>query len=244
MGKDFFILANWKMNKSPKETKDFLSVFESLLTTKGDFKKFIFFPPALSAYVFSKKWLWGGQNCYYALKGAFTGENSPLTLKQMGAKFCLVGHTERRTYFKENEALLAKKINALLECGISPIFCTQEETENSLSKKFFPLNAFTQNKQKKSLFFVAYEPSKAIGSGKTASFSNINRFQEKIRKYFLKQGIQNFKFLYGGSVHPKNAKLLLKNCPLLDGFLVGGASLKPHSLYNIYQSIRDLLYQN
>ena len=246
MNRKFLLLANWKMNKSPKEATEYLTVFQSLLSEDVDRKKFIFFPQALSAHVFSKNWHWGGQNCFHALKGSFTGENSPLVLKQMGAGYCLLGHSERRSLFKEDNTLLAKKVKALLECDLKPVLCIGEnkKTKNpdfDLTDQLVPLKPFMEKEKTKTTLpdpIVAYEPLWAIGTGAIPLPSDIQKVGEQVKRHFSDPGHRKVQFLYGGSVNPENAKHLFDKCPVLDGFLVGGASLDPHTFYDIYKAIK------
>ena len=155
MNRNFIYLANWKMNKSPKEAREYLTAFQSLLSDSSkELEKFIFFPQALSAHVFSKNWHWGGQNCFHAHKGSFTGENSPEVLKHMGAGYCLLGHSERRSLFTEDNILLSKKVKTLLECDLKPVLCIGEDKKNQklrfqFSKPTDPIESFCRKGENK-----------------------------------------------------------------------------------------------
>ena len=178
----------------------------------------------------------GAQNVSYMDKGAYTGEVSASMLKSAGVDLCIVGHSERRGYFKETDGELAKKVDQLLANDIVPIFCigeTLEEREagnhqkkikNQLKNSIFHLN-----KEDISKVIIAYEPIWAIGTGKTATPAQAQEMHAFIRKQIEeKYGTEtayNVYLLYGGSCNPQNA-LELFSCPDVDGGLIGGASLK------------------
>ena len=178
----------------------------------------------------------GAQNCHQENSGAFTGEVSASMLKSVGVEFVILGHSERREYFGEADDLLAKKVKAVLENGMRPIFCCGEKLEvreadghlklvqQQLEEGLFHLDeaAFSQA-------VIAYEPVWAIGTGKTATPKQAQEMHHHIRKLISKRynsELANLaSILYGGSCNPTNAKELFSQ-PDVDGGLIGGASLK------------------
>ncbi len=229
--------GNWKLNKSPNETEIFLKEFNDFIDDKYK-KAFVFFPQALSAYRFENSGLeWGAQNIYFEKSGAFTGENSAEVLKEMGAKFTLVGHSERRSLFNEVDKTVNLKVKHALDLSLTPIVCIGETLEERESDAVFK----TLEKQldegllnvNLDQIIIAYEPVWAIGTGKTASPNEVEEVHD-----WLRGKISNPKtpLLYGGSVKPENAKDLY-SIKDVNGFLVGGASLKPLSFYEIYKNM-------
>jgi len=180
----------------------------------------------------------GAQNCHQEKSGAFTGEISPAALKDLGCHFVIIGHSERRQYFKEDHKLLAQKIKLALEHNLSVIFCVgetlQEREQNQtemvlqqqLKEALVPIYDQVNGSQNK--FLIAYEPVWAIGTGKVATGQQANQAHQFIRQTLssLKFAGEQIPILYGGSVKPDNIKELL-GFKDIDGALVGGASLKP-----------------
>ena len=178
----------------------------------------------------------GAQNCHFEKEGAFTGEISAQMLASVGTQYVVLGHSERRQYFYEDNALLAKKVNAVLTEKLIPIYCCGETLEERENNQHFTL---IQQQIEEGLFhlsadeiktvIVAYEPVWAIGTGKTASPEQAQEIHAHIRNLFAKKYGQetadNLHILYGGSVKPNNAAELFSQADI-DGALVGGASLK------------------
>ncbi len=242
----FSFYANWKMNKNPQDAQAYIHHITHLLSAQEQ-KQFVFFVPALTLSALTEKlsatqFGWGAQNCHFEDQGAFTGENSPLVLKQMGATHCLVGHSERRQLFLENDALIRKKVSALLKHSLQPIICVGETAEerkkgNSLLVVERQLSGILQNKGFPSSFIcVAYEPVWAIGSARPASIQQISDMQTYIQQLCESEG-KKLHFLYGGSVSEKNVKEL-SQIPGVNGFLIGGASLDPERFFNLFQKIK------
>ena len=241
-------IANWKMNQGFEEAQNFLKEFKGLVKS-GEQNKFVFLPPALLSVLFQKEsFYWGGQNIHVKPKGSFTGENSAQTLLEMGAQFCLLGHSERRYGFGESEAEIEKKFHLLHELGLIPILCVGETASETGSKstvfkrqlawlKTFikyenlPWKPENRPEEFKTLpFIVAYEPVWAIGTGNTPSAQDLRTSCEMIKEN-LPKGIP---ILYGGSVNKDNAKEISEQKDI-DGFLVGGASLDAKEFYSIYE---------
>jgi triosephosphate isomerase len=177
----------------------------------------------------------GAQNMHWEDKGAYTGEISPLMLKEIGIDYCIIGHSERRQYFKETDETVNKKIKSALKYGIKPIVCvgeTLDERENAKQEEIVKeqvLKALEDidGKYIKDIV-IAYEPIWAIGTGKTASSDDANQMCGFIRKIigdkYDSEAKNNIRIQYGGSVKPKTIKELMGK-EEIDGALVGGASL-------------------
>jgi len=175
------------------------------------------------------------QNCHKASKGAFTGEISPLMVKDCGCDWVILGHSERRHVFGETDALVGEKVAFALESGLNLIPCIGEKLDEREAGKteevcFQQLKAIADNVSDWSKIVLAYEPVWAIGTGKTASPAQAQDIHLALRKWLSEnvspEVAENLRILYGGSVSAANCKEL-GACPDIDGFLVGGASLKP-----------------
>lgn len=179
----------------------------------------------------------GAQNVYFEDKGAFTGETAADMLLAVGVNYCIVGHSERRTYFNETNEIVNKKVKKLLENTISPILCvgeTLEQRNTGILYDFIETQVIESLKdvtpeQVKNQVVIAYEPIWAIGTGVTASVEQANEMchfiREVIKKQYGEAVAQQVRIQYGGSVTATNASQLL-NSSDIDGALVGGASLK------------------
>jgi len=178
----------------------------------------------------------GAQNVHSELNGAFTGETSTKLLKECGVNWCIVGHSERRTLFKESDDFIRSKTETLLNHGIRPILCVGESLEQRESGSFEEVVLAQLRKglsglsiEKQGQCVVAYEPIWAIGTGKTATAEQANSMHTLIRKEIESlagpEVAENFQILYGGSVNAKNIQSLI-SMPEIDGALIGGSSLK------------------
>lgn len=234
------IASNWKMNKSPDQAEQFILTLQKEIK-KEDQKSFIFLVSALYFGILNKifsksSFLWGGQNCYFTDQGSFTGENSPLAMKQMGATYCLVGHSERRTLFFEDNAIIQKKISALLNFNMTPILCVGEnlsqKKEGKLKEILKSQLQFVSHPQS---ILIAYEPVWAIGTGQTADEDSIREAVQVIYEILNNDQVS---ILYGGSVNEKEMNRLLQ-IKGLSGFLIGKKSLDFSSLLNIYKQIKN-----
>lgn len=237
------IAANWKMYKTPEETRAFAQAFLPLV--KGhDRDEIVICPPfvdivTLAEAVKGSNIKVGGQNMYWEKEGAFTAEISPAMLLSSGCEFVILGHSERRQYFGETDDTVNRRLEFALEAGLSPIVCvgevleereagiTEDVLRTQCSRAFRGISA-----KKAAKMSVAYEPVWAIGTGKTATPEIAADAHALIRgeaeSAFGKEFAQQLRILYGGSVKPENAKSLMSQ-PEIDGALVGGASLKPDS---------------
>ena len=233
------IAGNWKMNKNiveavslVKELKDFVRGIKGV--------DIVVCPPFTSLWVVKEiingtNILLGAQNMYWETKGAFTGETSPLMLKDVGCEYVILGHSERRQYFKETSEEVAKKTEAALSVNLIPIVCVGEnlkEREGGETKAII-------EQEIKALFskidstlagriIVAYEPIWAIGTGRSSSSQDANIIIKFIRELFSSEYgskiAERIRILYGGSVDPKNISEFMNESDI-DGALVGGASL-------------------
>lgn len=186
------------------------------------------------------------QNCHQKLSGAFTGEISASMLSSMGVEYVILGHSERREYYSESDALLAEKINTALSEGLKVIFCCGESLPIRESgqhvafvKKQLENGLFHLSADKLNQIIIAYEPIWAIGTGVTASKEQAQEMHREIRSMLTQKYGQavadKMAILYGGSVKPDNAKELFAQ-PDVDGGLVGGASLKASDFAAIIQA--------
>ena len=233
--------ANWKMNLNQQEAKDLLTNILNKLPKLTDNQQVIFSVPAI--YISDAVQQIGGlsnvfvaaQNCHQNSNGAYTGEISATMFSSVGVNHIVVGHSERREYFAESDALLAEKVNAVLANNSTPIFCCGEPLA---IREAGTQNAFVETQLINSLFHltpeqllkvvIAYEPIWAIGTGKTASSAQAQEIHAFIRSVLAtKYGADiadQISILYGGSVKAANAVELFSQ-PDVDGGLVGGASL-------------------
>lgn len=188
----------------------------------------------------------GAQNCHHEKSGAYTGETSCEMLHSVGVEYVVVGHSERREYFGEDNALLAAKTRLVLEYEMTPIYCCGEPLAVRESDGHFELNKqqieeglFGLSREEIKKVVIAYEPVWAIGTGKTASSDQAQEMHKFIRDLIAKKYDQetadSISILYGGSVKPDNAKELFSQ-PDVDGGLVGGASLKSRDFTDIIKS--------
>jgi triosephosphate isomerase len=185
----------------------------------------------------------GAQDIYHETEGAFTGEISPIMLKDVGCRYVIIGHSERRQYFKETNELVNKKTIAALKYNLVPIVCLGESLEEREARKAFEVVKKQFDESFKSLkaddidrVVIAYEPIWAIGTGRTATPEQAEQMHSYIRRLLNEQyGEQvgeRVKILYGGSVKPDNITQLMAK-PNVDGALVGGASIKAESFIQI-----------
>lgn len=249
--KKIILAANWKLNKSPNETREFFKSFLTLarsisaLTSQLDKNvEVVFFPSAISLEASSQcleksSMKFGGQNIYFEASGAFTGENSAQVIKQLGGVYALIGHSERRQYFHETNSILNKKISHALSVSLSPMYCigeTLQERESGQTESVILTQLVEGLKsldaKKASGLVVAYEPVWAIGTGKVATPEQVKETHAFIYKVLVENGFLDTPILYGGSVKAGNARELIQ-IPHVSGFLVGGASLEPQSFMDL-----------
>jgi len=239
MKKRLIIAGNWKMNNTPNECK-LLSkeIMKSLKDIEGI--QVIFSPPftGLNEIEIASPFFKAAQNCYYEDSGAFTGEISIDMIKGCGATHVIVGHSERRKIFNEDNYSINRKVLAAKSNGLIPIFCigeTLEDRKKGLTEKIISTQIKRGLKGIDSLsgIIIAYEPVWAIGTGVAANareIKGIHKFIQNVLKNIDKKHYTPV--LYGGSVKPDNSKELI-NVPGVDGFLIGGASLNVDSFVSI-----------
>jgi triosephosphate isomerase (TIM) len=236
-----FLAGNWKMNLGPSEARDFMARFLELWPARED-RTVAFFPPALSfaaareAAAARPDLGLGVQNVHAERSGAFTGEVSAPMAADAGARFVLVGHSERRHVFGESVADTVRKTRAVLSAGLAPVVCVGEKlderqagrAEAVVDEQLGPVMAEVQDDEAARLV-LAYEPVWAIGTGVTATPQDAGAMHRFIRRRLVErfgQAGARIPVLYGGSVKAENAAELLAQ-EGVDGVLVGGASLDP-----------------
>lgn len=244
------IAGNWKMNMLASEVKPFMDALKAELPAKKECDIVLCTPAVMLGAMVkagkSCKVAAGGQDVSKFEKGAYTGEISAAQLKDAGAKYCIVGHSERRQYHGESDFLINEKAKALLEQGISPIICvgeSLEQREMNLTVEYVSyqvkaaLSGIDVSQLRKVI--IAYEPIWAIGTGRTATSEQAQEVCEAIRtvirKMYGARPARSVSILYGGSMNAKNAQELLAQ-PDIDGGLIGGASLKPADFATIVKA--------
>ena len=241
------IAGNWKMNMLASEIKPFMEQLkENLPKTRACDVVLCTPAPLLPAMIKAGKdckVAAGGQDVSKYEKGAYTGEVSASQLEDIGVKYCIVGHSERRQYHGEDDLLINAKTHALIEHGINPIICVgesleQREMELTMAHINYQVRAALSGVDAASLrrCVIAYEPIWAIGTGKTATSEQAEEVCREIRAIirdmYGARAARGVSILYGGSMNAKNAAELLAQ-PDVDGGLIGGASLKPNDFATI-----------
>ncbi len=230
------IAANWKMNKTSSQAQEFITQLQKELESPDESdKEVIICPNDTLLHLFKDSGLnYGAQNMYSEEEGAFTGETSPLMLKELGCQYVIIGHSERRQYFGETNQSVNKKLKLALKHGLKPIFCvgetleqreagkTQQVVETQIKEGLYNLQATSYN------LVIAYEPVWAIGTGKTAAPEQAQEVHAQIRALATSET----SILYGGSVKPANISQLMAQKDI-NGALVGGASLDVESFIQI-----------
>jgi triosephosphate isomerase len=240
------VAGNWKMNTVLSEGMELASAVNTLAENKTSNAIVVIAPPfthlAEVKKVLSVVKL-SAQNCASEESGAYTGEVSAGMIKSLGAEYIIIGHSERRAYYHEDNATLAKKVNLTLSKGLKPIFCIGEVLPERNANKHFDVvksqlaeGVFHLNPSEFANVVIAYEPVWAIGTGVTASPEQAQEMHKFIRaeisKKYGAQTADNTTILYGGSCKGSNAKELFAN-PDVDGGLIGGASLKAEEFLQI-----------
>ena len=239
MGK-YVIAGNWKMNKTPAEATALIEAIKPLVKDAAcDVVvgvPFIDIPAALEATKGSNIGV-AAQNCYWEKSGAFTGEIAADMLREMGVGYVILGHSERRTYFGDTDATVAKRVRGAIDAGLTVILCVGEYLEQreqgitaeivSMQTKI-ALEGVSEDELKQ--IIIAYEPVWAIGTGKTATVAQANEvcglIREVIADLYNQAAADAVTIQYGGSMNAANAADLLAMSDV-DGGLIGGASLKP-----------------
>ena len=233
------IAGNWKMNKTPSEAVALVNELKDLV--KNDEVDVVYCVPAIDIVpvveaVKGTNVKVGAENMYFEESGAYTGEISAAMLKDAGVEYVIIGHSERRDYFKEDDVLLNKKVKKAIEAGITPILCcgeTLEQREMGIAVDFIRLQIKSDLKDVAATdvakLVIAYEPIWAIGTGKTATSDQAEEIckavRDCVREMYDDDTAEKVRIQYGGSVNAGNAAELFTK-PNIDGALVGGASLK------------------
>lgn len=244
------IAGNWKMNKTVAEAKEFVQNLPELPSSEE--VDTVICAPAIqldalvSANVEGLNI--GAQNAYFEESGAFTGETSPAALKDLGVKYVVLGHSERREYFHETDEDVNKKALAVFKNDMTPIICVGETLEQREGNEFeavigqqvsAALKGFTEEQVKQAV--IAYEPIWAIGTGKSATSQDAQDSCQFVRsvvaKDFLQEAAEAVRIQYGGSVKPDNIKEYMAQ-PDIDGALVGGASLEVESFVKLLEGAK------
>ena len=243
------IAGNWKMNKTPSETKEFMTQLKAIMP-KGRWCDValcvpaICIPAAVRAMRETRVGI-GAENCHFEAKGAYTGELATNMLVDAGCKYVIIGHSERRA-MGETDADVNAKVLAALEAGLTPIMCcgeTLEQREAGITDEWIAmqiklgLQGVSEDKIRKVV--IAYEPIWAIGTGRTATPEQAEEVCENIRsvvrKLYSSKNARAISILYGGSMNEKNAYELMAQ-PDIDGGLIGGASLVPEKFVQIIEA--------
>jgi len=241
------IAGNWKMYKTHAEARELALALRELLVGVDD-REIVIAPPAtalstVAEVIRGSNIQLAAQNMHWEPEGAFTGEVSPVMLKALDCRYVIIGHSERRAYFGETDAMVNRKIKSALAHGLKPILCVgeslrQREARLTLDVIGAQLEGGLHNLSAEQVIqiVVAYEPIWAIGTGKTATPAQANEVQafirEKLGQMFSFQVAETVRIQYGGSVKPDNIDGLMEQ-PHIDGVLVGGASLSAESFARI-----------
>ena len=241
------IAGNWKMNMTATETRKFAEDIKGILP-RAKWCDVVICVPACNLSVAMKAFKdmrisIGAENLYYEPAGAFTGEWSADMLKDLGVKYVIIGHSERRQYFGETDVSVNKKVHAALNAGLHPIICvgeSLEQREMGITMELIALqvkaalSGVSADKMRKCV--IAYEPIWAIGTGKTATAEQAAEvctfIRTTIRHLYGARVARSVTVQYGGSMKPSNAAELLAQ-PDIDGGLIGGAALKPNDFVEL-----------
>ena len=246
--------ANWKMNLSFQQGEKLLNEILTAKIALAAHQQVIFAVPypyllmTRSEVAEEKNYYVAAQNCYHKKSGAYTGEVSAEMLHSIAVPYCVIGHSERREYFNESNAVLADKLNLCLENFITPIFCCGEPlsireqgTQNEFVATQLKESLFHLSAEKIKEIVIAYEPIWAIGTGKTATTEQAQEMHAYLRSVLAaqygKDTAEQISILYGGSVKANNAKELFSS-PDVDGGLVGGASLVAADFIEIIKALK------
>jgi triosephosphate isomerase (TIM) len=246
----FLIAGNWKMNAGPGEAKQLAADIAKKWNGKSFASEALLCPPFISITAVAEsfegtQFQTGAQNVHTEDNGAFTGEISTSMLKEAGCEYVIIGHSERREYFHEDDTLVAQKTKKVIEDGLKAILCVGEKLEQR-KKGEHELVVKTQvdavidhlGDDVSDQFVIAYEPVWAIGTGETATPEQAQEMHQYIRgliaKKWGRESAEKVRILYGGSMKPANASELLSRNDV-DGGLIGGASLKADSYSEILE---------
>ncbi|NLJ41442.1 MAG: triose-phosphate isomerase [Clostridiales bacterium] len=240
------IAGNWKMNKTPSEAVELIDKLKPLVANSET--EIVVCPPFISLAAAAQALkgsniALGAQNMHFEENGAFTGEIAPDMLKELGVKYVIIGHSERRQYFAETDEAVNKKVVTALKHDMIPIMCvgeTLEQREQGITEEIVEkqvragLNGLNADQAK--AVVIAYEPIWAIGTGKTATSQQANEVASFIRgivkDIFGRDTAEAIRIQYGGSMNGDNTSELMAMSDI-DGGLIGGASLKPEGFAKV-----------
>ena len=250
MQRRYFIAGNWKMNKTAAEAAELIGAIAAEVGSETAVDVAVC-PPftaldAASKALKGSNVKLGAQNMYHKASGAYTGEVAADMLKEFGCAYVILGHSERREYFKESDEFINEKVAAALANGLKPILCVGETlAQREAGQTIGIVSAQTEgglagvSKEDAKNVVIAYEPVWAIGTGKTATPEMAQEVHEQIRKVLAKlfgaETAESMQILYGGSMKPENADALLAEKDI-DGGLIGGAALKADSFVSLVKS--------
>ncbi len=247
------VMANWKMYKTVAEAETFLYNVKAEVVGIKDVEMVIC-PPftaleSLHRLMEESNLILGAQNMHWGKEGAFTGEISPLMLKESGVTYVIIGHSERRNYFGENNDIVAQKVFAAVEAGLLPILCVGEDREQRRAgdteevvkeQLLIALDGLKASRDTLKKIIVAYEPVWAIGSGAAAYPEDVTSVAVFIRSLLQEKWgeiSQQIRIAYGGSVKPDNISDFTSREDI-DGALVGGSSLKETVFVELVEAVR------
>ncbi len=248
------IAGNWKMHKTPEESKEFVEGLKSKLLDTDSVGVILCVPYTslfhISELVNGESIGFGAQNMHWEEQGAYTGEISPTMLNSIGCEYVIIGHSERRQYYNETDETVGKKVHSALDHDLKPIVCIGESLEQREADKVEDVlsrqlegGLGELNETQMSEVIVAYEPVWAIGTGVNATPEQAVEAHQFIRTWLdenINDGVgQSTTVLYGGSMKPANADSLLTNDDI-DGGLIGGASLKVDSFVELVSIAKNI----
>ena len=242
------IVGNWKMNKTIAEAKEFIAAVDGNVHDGATFGIATSFIALNEANAMAKNLIVAAENCHFKDAGAFTGEVSVPMLEEIGVKYCIIGHSERREMFGDTDETVNLKAKRLIDAGITPILCIGEteaqydagETENVIRTQLTGSLADLCPKCVANIV-IAYEPIWAIGTGKSATKEDAQNccaiVRDQVRVMYGDEAADSVRVQYGGSVKPENIVEYMA-CPDIDGALIGGASLKADSFNDIISKVK------
>jgi triosephosphate isomerase (TIM) len=249
-----FIAGNWKMHKTVADTVKYVKEFRGLVKDIGDVE-IVLAPPFTALHAAAEaarnsNVVIAAQDTYWEREGAFTGEISAPMIREAGAEYVIVGHSERRTLFGETDAMVNRKAVASFSAGLTPIVCIGETLDQRERSETFDvldrqiktgLDGLTG--EQLALLVIAYEPVWAIGTGRNATPAQAaeahGHIRQRLRQWFGNDAAEHCHVIYGGSVKPDNIKELASQ-PDVDGALVGGASLDVRGFFEIVTRARPM----
>ena len=242
------IVGNWKMNKTIAEAVEFIKAVDPVCHDGATFGVGTSFLALNESIKNAKNLIIAAENCHFKDSGAFTGEVSVTMLEEIGLKYCIIGHSERREMFGDTDETVNLKAKRLIDAGITPILCIGEteaqydagETEKVIREQLSGSLADLCPKCVANMV-IAYEPIWAIGTGKSATKEDAQKccaiVRDQVRVMYGDEAADNVRIQYGGSVKPENIVEYMA-CPDIDGALIGGASLKADSFIDIINKVK------